>query len=191
MIGTHLSRWFSRDLGAPADSSPTVDTRANSAYRPSARPAGRAQRDPYLDFALRWWGLLLVGLAVGTLGALAFLKFGPISYVSTAYVQVNPPLTAADKSTSQALVANLAAEAQSPYIRVLVSQALPKILRLSSADFDRMSQDGTLAIKQLPDATASLTSLPQSDCPGSGVAAMVHDSLGNSRLRFLRSGRFA
>lgn len=126
------------------------------AYLPTSEdPDGPDGRDPFLDFALRWWWLLLIGLAVGVAAVFAYRAYGPVSYTTTALVQVpaqtlNNPNANAGQARDAA--SNFAAEAKSAYMFDLVSRALAGKLALSSDELLAMSREGTIDIRRLRDA---------------------------------------
>ncbi|HEV8635915.1 MAG TPA: hypothetical protein VG370_16950 [Chloroflexota bacterium] len=49
-------------------------------------------QNQYVQIALRWWWLLLLGLVLGAGGGVAYVKRGPVPYVSTAQVMVPPKI---------------------------------------------------------------------------------------------------
>ena len=43
---------------------------------------------PYIEFAKRWWWLLVIGLALGLGASFVYMRYGPTPHISTALIQV-------------------------------------------------------------------------------------------------------
>src|SRR5439155_19879191 len=63
---------------------------ARGRSRPRA-PAPPPTPNQYLVLALRWWKVLAAGAVLGLVGALGYVRFGPILYTSTVQVMVPAP----------------------------------------------------------------------------------------------------
>src|SRR5262245_9967491 len=86
-------------------------------------------QNPYVQMALRWWWVLLLGLVLGVGGAVAYLKKGPVPYASTAQVMVPPKIDpVGDTLGSTGAIRDAAStyigQAASNQMFALVSQAL-------------------------------------------------------------------
>lgn len=115
----------------------------------SSRRARRGSGNPYQDFALRWWWLIAIGLVVGLAAAVAYARYGPVPYTSTAYLQVVPPPDASSKTDVDALVTNTATQAKSPYAYALVSGALSGKVNLTATDLATMVTKGQINIEPI------------------------------------------
>jgi uncharacterized protein involved in exopolysaccharide biosynthesis len=110
------------------------------------------EHDPLMQFARRWWWLLLAGAIVGFGLAIVYSRVGPVPYESTALVQVVSPsgATTTEKADqAQTATANFAAEVASPRIYTLTSQKLAGQINLTASDFEAMERDGSLAISPM------------------------------------------
>jgi hypothetical protein len=102
--------------------------------------------------ALRWWWVLALGLALGVAGSLAYVKFGPVSYQSTAQVMVPPPIDpagdafGAPRATRDA-ASNFLGQAGSSHMLSLVSRAVGPKLPVSEHDLLEMQKDKALDVK--------------------------------------------
>ncbi|HEU5318373.1 MAG TPA: Wzz/FepE/Etk N-terminal domain-containing protein [Chloroflexota bacterium] len=112
---------------------------------------------PYVAFVLRWWWLILVVTAVGCAATVAYLKFGPQTYQSTALIvapQETDPSTGAQRSPNspRGTAVNYAAQAASQHVFELTSTALQGKLvgraSLSTRDLLLMSRRKQVEIKQ-------------------------------------------
>ncbi|HEX5502002.1 MAG TPA: hypothetical protein VFW96_05235 [Thermomicrobiales bacterium] len=97
-----------------------------------------------MEFARRWWWLLALGLLVGALGTVGYMKYGPRTYTSTALVQVPGP----DPGAARSDTVNYVAEASSARVSELASQALAGKASLSPQTLIAMNQSGTIDITQ-------------------------------------------
>lgn len=123
-------------------------------------------RDPYVAFALRWWWVLLIGAILGTAGAFAYLRYGPVPYTSTAIVQVSPPAqTDPTEDTGQAskAAASFAAEAASPRMFGMVSKTLGTDVGITTRELSKMAEDGAIKIKGVKESTLLQISVTNSD----------------------------
>lgn len=124
--------------------------RSRSALR-SAMPA--AAPNPYLAFVRRWWWLLVLGAVLGTLGAFAYLRFGPVPYESTANVLVPPQSNPGANSLGspgqvQGVASNYAVQASSSRVYEAVSRALQGLSarKLSAKDLLTMDQENQINV---------------------------------------------
>ncbi len=121
-------------------------------------------RDPFMAFALRWWWLLLIGAILGSVGAFAYLKYGPKSYETAALVQVLPPSNSdptQDNREGARAVSGYAAEASSSRMFELVSAALGAKVGVSASKLSTMMDDGLIEIKSVKNS--NLVSIAVSD----------------------------
>lgn len=119
-----------------------------SQYLPTARPEAVPDRDPIIDFGLRWWWLLALGVLLGGAAAYAYATYAPTTYQSTAYIQVIPSGGNATQGAGEARSAstNYAAAAASPLVFESTSQALGDQLPLSGAELQEMYRGGQISI---------------------------------------------
>jgi hypothetical protein len=114
-------------------------------------PAMTSDRDPIIDFGLRWWWLLALGVLLGGIAAYAYATYyGPTMYQSTAYIQEIPPSGNMTSGAEAARSAsrNYAAAAASPLMFEAASQALGDQLPLSGAELQEMHRSGEISIGQ-------------------------------------------
>ncbi|HEX5166901.1 MAG TPA: hypothetical protein VFV93_15960, partial [Thermomicrobiales bacterium] len=115
--------------------------------------AGEPQEhDPLMQFAKRWWWLLVAGAIVGIGLAIVYSKVGPVPYESTSLIQVVPPsgATTTEKADqAQTASANFAAEVSSPRIYTLTSQALAGEIQITTSDLEAMERDGSLTVSPM------------------------------------------
>lgn len=114
-------------------------------------PAPAAEPDPVMEFARRWWWLLALGVLLGAAVAVAYSRLGPVTYSSSALIQVSPNTDAdpTDKAgQARSAATNFAAEGESTRMYDLVSQALPPEAGISAEDLDEMARSGQLNVEQ-------------------------------------------
>lgn len=138
-----------------------------AAWDDEAVADGPPGRDPYLAFALRWWWLLLVGFAIGALGAVGYVKYGPFPYAAVAQVQVVPQTSSINPNASSTqardATTNYTAEATTSQMFTLISQELAGTLNLSASDLITMQQGGTIDIRTVKNTNFIAFTVTDSD----------------------------
>lgn len=174
-------------------------TRGPASYSSTAIRAGDAgapDRDPLMEFVSRWWWLLVLGVVVGATVAVAYAQYGPDTYSSTSLVQIqaqteNDPTAKAEQARSA--TANYAAEASSPRILGLVSDATGD--EFTAAELSRMDRNGMILVQSMRNANFITIKVSHSD-PNTArfladtFAAVVVDDI-NARARVERDQRSA
>jgi hypothetical protein len=102
--------------------------------------------------ALRWWWVLALGLALGVAGSVAYVKYGPVTYQSTAQVMVPPPINPAgdllgSPGTSREAASNFLGQAGSSHMLSLVSRAVGPKLPVSEHELIEMQKEKALEVK--------------------------------------------
>ena len=96
-------------------------------------------QNQYVQIALRWWWLLVIGLVIGVGGSVLYLKRGPVPYQSTAQVMVPPQINPlGDTLGSTGAIRDAAStyigQASSNQMLSLVSQALDGRVRMTATE---------------------------------------------------------
>ncbi len=146
-------------------------------------PTAHEGKDPYVDFATRWWWLLLIGAIIGGLAAFAYLRYGPVPYKSSVYIQVQQTGTTLTSNVGQSQEAaqNFAAELSAPYILEQVSKDLQaKHIPVSQAQLQVYLQNGKIDVSAV--RNSSLIRITVSD-PDPARAKTIASSFGTVAVR--------
>jgi hypothetical protein len=117
------------------------------------RPA-RGRSDVSLTgFALRWWWLVLVMIALGAVGGYGFLQYGPLPYHSTATLMLQPqseasgvPVISTNPQRSTVSTLALAGMAASPTVYTATSETLLGQLEITSDELANLVLIGKIEI---------------------------------------------
>lgn len=138
-VRTHRRR---RPKAPPRTRLPEPLQSAGPSYRPN---------NPYLEFGLRWWWLILLATGLGALLALGYVRLGFAPYESTAVILVLPQTDATDTlgnpNEARSAASNFAAQAASPRVVEQVSRALPSHYRLAPVELLLMVQQRKVEIR--------------------------------------------
>lgn len=144
-------------------------------------------RDPLMDLVRRWWWLLLIGVALGVGGAVAYARYGPIPYQTEALIQVQAqtetdPTDNAEQARSA--TANYAAAAATARTFILAAESLAGTIGLGSEDLLQMYRDGAIVIAPL--RNANFISITVQD-PDPENAKLIADAIAGALIADVNS----
>jgi capsular polysaccharide biosynthesis protein len=124
----------------------------DGAMRPPRK--GQGGGNPYLQFALRWWKLMVPVLIIGLIASAGYAKVAPKSYESTTLIMIPMPAGSGDTygsaSVTRSAAQNYAAQAASPYVLEMASDALQEKYRISPRQLAQMQQSKDIQILSVP-----------------------------------------
>lgn len=121
-----------------------------------------------LRFLLRWWWLMLIMTALGGVGGLGFLLYGPVPYESTATLMLQPqsetsgvPMITSNPQRSSVSTLALAGMAASPTVYSATSQTLAGQMEVSPEELAELVLTGDILIE--PVGTSSFLTIKAKD----------------------------